>query len=602
MATSQDLLNADLNLATLDGVVTSNAVSVNDRLGQPKLTLKGFESRVDEAIAASGFYPVAGSFEAGGTITERNQVLQRTTAPEAYFSWGGALPKVVPPSSTVAGTGGEGVTAWTNRNDATLTQALSNGTAIIAGVTAAQVAEAADIAIGNFVTPEQFFTGDTGNTNADWLSACQDALATGRRVLLSRIYGLSDQLNIPDDGCVTGISREDSGFKRIGASALGGVIAFSGNRVTLSRFKVDAQNIGSAPSNRLNGVSVNFPAKDFNISQVDVYNCTGYGHVTFGTESAADVTGVYFDCRSENCQVLFEQIGALDVTLYRCRGIGVSGRTTDMFHPYAGSKRVTYIDCFASGSSSAGISATPTSGFALGPFTFINSGIDIAGGGSAIVNSTASGAAANVDMYFHGGVYKTSGGQSATLENRGIFKAFGTRFEGLGGFNCPSVPADEVDIQLIGCQIVASEDNAGAQVNALITNSSRPRISGGSIEAYNTLAGGKVAILGTAIVSRETKLVPASNSQISFIAESAGVLNFTVDSATQGVVTITLPVNSTRDKLIVSYSISRDVDVQLSAADLISWALSGGGSSITVRYAGNDPTNLKLHYRIGILP
>lgn len=142
MATSTDLVNADLNLATLDGVVTSNAESVNDRLGQPKLTLKGFENRANAAIAAAGLYPAPGSFEAGGTITERNQVLLRTTAPAAYFGWGGALPKVVPPSSTVAGTGGEGVTAWTNRNDATITQALANGTADVGGETSGDLAKA----------------------------------------------------------------------------------------------------------------------------------------------------------------------------------------------------------------------------------------------------------------------------------------------------------------------------------------------------------------------------------------------------------------------------------------------------------------------------
>lgn len=135
MATSQDLLNADLNLATLDGVVNSNDETELNRLGRPNLTLKGFESRANAAIAAAGFYPVAGSFEAGGTINERNQVLQRTTPPEAYFSWGGALPKVVPVSSTVAGTGGEGVAAWTNRNDATLSAALASGAADVGGET-----------------------------------------------------------------------------------------------------------------------------------------------------------------------------------------------------------------------------------------------------------------------------------------------------------------------------------------------------------------------------------------------------------------------------------------------------------------------------------
>jgi len=126
MATPQDLVNADLNLATLDEVVTSAAESVNDRLGQARLTITGFENRVEGAILAAGFYPAAGSFELGGTINERNQVLQRTTSPAAYFSWGGVLPKIVPPSSTVAGTGGESVATWTNRNDSTLRTALSS--------------------------------------------------------------------------------------------------------------------------------------------------------------------------------------------------------------------------------------------------------------------------------------------------------------------------------------------------------------------------------------------------------------------------------------------------------------------------------------------
>lgn len=146
MATSQDLVNADLNLATLDGVVTSNAESVNDRLGQPKLTLAEIQRRSEAAVAAAGFYPVAGSFEVGGTITERNQVLQRTTAPEAYFSWGGALPKVVPAASTVAGTGGEGVTEWTNRNDATLAPTVNELVSIVdLSPSASLFSDAADI-------------------------------------------------------------------------------------------------------------------------------------------------------------------------------------------------------------------------------------------------------------------------------------------------------------------------------------------------------------------------------------------------------------------------------------------------------------------------
>jgi len=191
MASPSDLLNADLNLATLDGVVTSNAESVNDRLGKSKLTIAEIQRRSEAAVAAAGFYPVAGSFETGGTITERNQVLQRTTAPSAYFSWGGALPKVVPPSSTVAGTGGEGVTVWTNRNDATFATALAaaNSTALVGG------AEAGDIVknIDNFTTPERE-------------GGLVEALATGKPVWLrqSTDYSIASLLTIPNNAMIIG--------------------------------------------------------------------------------------------------------------------------------------------------------------------------------------------------------------------------------------------------------------------------------------------------------------------------------------------------------------------------------------------------------------
>jgi len=549
-------------------------------------------------VISQGWIP-AGSFSAGATLTKPNEILSDGAN---YWRWDGALPRVVGAGSSPSPTG---VGAWLLVGDAALRSelAVADSSVIIAGITAAQVAAAADIAAGNFVTPEQFFSGDVNDTNADWLSACNAALATGRRVLLRRIYGLSSQLNIPANGLVSGTNRQTTGFKRVGSSAAGGVIAFSGDNVTLSNFRVDAMNIGSAPSNRLNAVSVNGSAKNFNISQVDAYNATGYGHVTFGSESNPQVTGVYLDCRSENCEVLFEQIGALDVTLYRCIGVGTAGRTTDMFHPYAGSKRVTYIDSHASGSSSGGITATTTNGFPLGPFTFINSSIDITGGGSAVVTSTVSGAAANTDLYFFGGLYRSSGGQSATLQTRGIFKAFGTRFEGLGGFNCPAVPAAEIDLELNGCQLVAAEDNAGAVVFSLITNGCNPRIIGGSIEAYNNLAGGKQAVLGNAIISRETRLIPvAASQQVNFLAETAGSVALTVDAATLGLAVISLPVNATREKLVVALSVSNNSDNYLSQNDRISWAVTGSGSSITVRYGGNDPTNLRLHYRIGVLP
>jgi hypothetical protein len=87
-------------------------------------TVPSVEKLFSEIIAKTSWVTAAGSFELGGTITERNQVLRRDSD-GFFFSWGGELPKIVPASSTVAGTGGEGVTAWTNRNDATFASQLA---------------------------------------------------------------------------------------------------------------------------------------------------------------------------------------------------------------------------------------------------------------------------------------------------------------------------------------------------------------------------------------------------------------------------------------------------------------------------------------------
>jgi len=145
MATPQDLLNANANLATLDAVVTSAAETTTDRLGQQKLTLSGFEDRANDAIAATGYFPAAGSFEAGGTITDRNQYLQLITTSggnvAGAYTWGGPLPKVVSAGNTPASTGGTSPNTWVYRSDATLRSNLSatDSDVSIAGVEAQEL-------------------------------------------------------------------------------------------------------------------------------------------------------------------------------------------------------------------------------------------------------------------------------------------------------------------------------------------------------------------------------------------------------------------------------------------------------------------------------
>lgn len=555
------------------------------------------QSQFDAAVLAGGYIP-SGTFSAGATLTQANQVLSDGSS---YWRWDGTRPKVVSAGSAPTPTG---VGGWIVLSDFALRGDLAGaGSAVlVGGATAASVALATDIANGNFVTPEQFFTGSLVDVNADWLSACQSAVNTGKTVLLRRSYGLSSALILGAGAKMVGISRTTSGFHKVGTNTgTNTVLALEGAGQNLSCFKVDGKNAGSAPDNRLHLVSVSDDCTNFSISQVDCYNATGYGHVTFGSESNPLVTGSYVDCYAENCQVPFEQIGALNVSLYKCVALGVSGRTLSLFHPYAGSKRVTYTDCHGYGEAGAGIEAVVTNGYALGPFTFENSTININGNNSAIV-TLALGSQAVVDMTFIGGSYTTSGGQSVTLNTPAKLKAFGTSFDGPSGFNCPSVLQNLSLIELHGCKVRASRDSATDQINGMITNSNNPKIVGGSIEAYNTLAGGKVALLGAAIVSRETTLVPAAASQqLSLLAEIGGTSTFTADSGTLGYVTINLPLTTTRDKLVVGLSISNSTDNYLNFYSL-GWSINGAGTAIIVRFSGFSTANLRLHYRIGILP
>jgi hypothetical protein len=210
MATPQDLVNADLNLATLDGVVTSDAASVPDRNGVQRLTLAEIERLAESAVTSAAFVPAAGSFEAGGTIEERNQVLLRTTAPAGYFSWGGALPKVVPAASTVAGTGGEGVTAWTNRNDATFASQLAaaDSTVLVGGVEAGVLSIAA---MREFNVKNYGVKGDGVADDAPSLQALINAvLANGGGTIFfpNGAYKLGSMIQITGSGiCFKGTGK-----------------------------------------------------------------------------------------------------------------------------------------------------------------------------------------------------------------------------------------------------------------------------------------------------------------------------------------------------------------------------------------------------------
>lgn len=84
------------------------------------------------SYAEAGYNLVAGSFEAGGTVAYATDVLLYEATGIAYL-WLGAVPKVVPPASSPATTGGLGTNGWLDIGDASLRGdlAATGGSSII---------------------------------------------------------------------------------------------------------------------------------------------------------------------------------------------------------------------------------------------------------------------------------------------------------------------------------------------------------------------------------------------------------------------------------------------------------------------------------------
>lgn len=603
MATSQDLLNADLNLATLDGIATSSNETVPNRLGRQNLTFKGFENRANAKIDALGFVRIEGAtFETGATVPDNRSLLLWATADGGtgfYYYFSGEISsggKIVPENSTPASTGGTGDGGWLVINDLEQRLAESNSTALIAGITAAQVAAAANISLNNFVTPEQFFTGDEEDPNADYYSAITAAIATGKMVLLSKEYGVSRRVIFPENCFISGNSRVTCGIFLIGTPVTGGNSAalIAGSNVTLRCFKISANDAGSAPSNRFNSLAIDAGSYDFNISQVDVYDATGYGHVTFGTESEPDITGVYYDCKSINCQVCWEQIGALDVKIYSPYALGTA-RTLSLFHPYAGSKRVTYRDALGEGTG-AGIDINSIGGNAVGPIIFDGLTLKLTGTTSGVFTQGDD----DIDLTITNGNIDADMGQSYSLNTTGKVKVIGGSAKGAEGFNCPADSSAVVELQNV--DISARKDSATAPAYGLITNGVKPKISGGSIKAENSLAGGAQAVLGEAVFIGGTDLTPAGGSSFSPRFESGGTSNIIAETTNLGYFNISLVANTTIDKLSFTYSLFGSADDYVTGSFTLQ-AFLVAPDTVRVKFRSDNPVaGYKLSYRYAILP
>ncbi len=126
---AEDLQAAKQSILHIEHVATSK-----DSAGSPAQevtdTIRGISytnKTLDGLFSDIGFKPVNGSFQDGGTLTNRWDVLLNT-ADGSYYQWMGSLPKVVPAGSTPASTGGVGPGAWLNQSDLTLRSDLFSDT------------------------------------------------------------------------------------------------------------------------------------------------------------------------------------------------------------------------------------------------------------------------------------------------------------------------------------------------------------------------------------------------------------------------------------------------------------------------------------------
>lgn len=77
--------------------------------------LNGTMEALNRSYTDAGYPPVVGSFEGGGTVVNTSQVLIYKASGKGY-SWGGALPKIVPPGSTPLTSGGIGPGTWIDKS------------------------------------------------------------------------------------------------------------------------------------------------------------------------------------------------------------------------------------------------------------------------------------------------------------------------------------------------------------------------------------------------------------------------------------------------------------------------------------------------------
>lgn len=182
-AKKHQLFEAEVITGKTGGVAGGSPIdyATNQATGQTQKTMPAI-------LRDIGFIPASFDFTSGGTLTVNMRdyaVLWPLPGGDGdWYYWEGALPKVIPASSTPNSTGGVANGAWRPVGDITLRGQLASTTgATLVGYGSTTVKGQLDVLVGaNFnVTPEQY--GAVGNGTTDDTAAITAAIATGRNVV-----------------------------------------------------------------------------------------------------------------------------------------------------------------------------------------------------------------------------------------------------------------------------------------------------------------------------------------------------------------------------------------------------------------------------------
>lgn len=268
------------------------------------------------AVEALGWFPVAGSFTDGGTITARNQILFND-ADESFYSWSGALPKVVPAASTPASTGGISANAWINRGDAALRSALAapDSTVSVGGVEAGVIAKGTERSVWEFVSLVIDKPSSDPST-WDWTPAAQ-ALANAKPEIAmfppiagDGVYRTSAPIVFDSHTFIKGFKA-----KRLGSAAgtrienvgSGDTIVYSDTKPI---YDAGISNIGIT-STTGHAINIKFGAVRCKFSQLYLYtkatdkSCV-WGDYSFGTPGV-DYIGAY-SCIFEGGEYIVDKV------------------------------------------------------------------------------------------------------------------------------------------------------------------------------------------------------------------------------------------------------------------------------------------------------